>query len=120
MIERRLPGRRFVDYYPDAAPLAYPGELERRVSQRRAGDRNDVTAGLQAFLPGQRRRPPILFSGILRCANCGRELRRTRNISGAGRKYFLAEFSFLSRRAYRCECGAAQSAIEWLLQAGTE
>ena len=90
MIERRLVGRRFVDFYPESAHSFYPGELERRLFNRRAG----APSGLDALLPGRRRRPPILWSGIVKCADCGRELRRIRNLSSDGRKYFIAECVF--------------------------
>lgn len=116
MIDRRVVGRRFLDYHPEAAPPVYPVELERRRGPRRVGDRD---RGVDALLPGKRRRPRVLFSGILRCAHCGRELRRARNLSSEGRKYFIAEYAFESKRP-QCVCQATHSTLEWIFQAGTE
>ena len=120
MIERRLVGRRFVDFHPDAAHPSYPIELERRRRKRRAGDRHGAPCGPDALLPGARRRPRVLFSGVLKCPQCQRELRRVRNLSGEGRKYLIAEFCFAAPASQVCSCGAAKAALEWVLQAGTE
>ncbi len=118
MIERRLVGRRYADFHPDAPPPLYPNELERRFSQRRTSAKTRAHFSPDALLPGQRRRPKVLFSGIVRCANCGRELRRTRNIAPKARRYFIAEYGLGD--APRCSCGAARARLEWLFQAGTE
>ena len=121
MIERRLVGRRFVDFHPDAAHPLYPNEIERRLAKRRSGDRDGVPGGVDALFPGQRRRPPILFNGIVRCQNCGCELRRTRNLSREGRRHFIVEHSARFGNAPRCRCEReGSSAIEWILQAGSE
>ena len=119
MIERRLVGRRFIDFQPEAAHPLYPNELERRLSKRRGGDRDGTPGGADALLPGRRRRPPILYSGILRCATCKRELCRARNLSGEGRKYFIVEHA-MGANAARCACDGERGHIEWILQAGTE
>ncbi len=119
MIERRLVGRRFIDFHPDAAHPLYPGELERRLAKRRGGDRDGTPSGADALLPGRRRRPPILWSGIARCQNCGRELARARNLSREARRYFIIENAFVPAHP-RCECENARVQIEWVLQAGTE
>ena len=118
MIERRLVGRRFVDFHPEAAHPLYPNELERRLTKRRAGDREDAPGGVDALMPGRRRRPPILYSGLVRCARCKRELHRARNLSGTGRKHFIAEYAL--NAAWQCDCDSKQGDIEWILQAGTE
>ena len=121
MIERRLLGRRFSDFYPEAASPVYPQELERRLTKRRGGDRDGALPGADALLPGRRRRPPILFSGILRCGRCKRELRRVRNLSGEGRKYLIAEHSFgAPTDQTSCRCDGSRADLEWILQAGTE
>ena len=120
MLERRLVGRRFIDFHPDAAHPFYPNELERRVSRRRSGDREGACSGPNALLMSRRRRrPPILWSGILRCQNCGRELVRARNLSREARRYFIVEHAFASTRP-RCECENTPAQIEWILQSGTE
>lgn len=119
MIERRLVGRRFIDFHPDAAHPLYPNELERRLSKRRGGDRDGTPSGVDALLPGRRHRPPILWSGIIRCQNCGRELKRTRNLSGEARRYFIAETTF-APLFDSCGCENPATQIEWISQAGTE
>ena len=119
MIERRLVGRRFVDFHPEAAHPLYPNELERRLARRRTGDREGAPGGVDALMPGRRRRPPILWSGLLRCQGCGRELKRARNLSSEGRRYFIAENIFVPAVGL-CECENASSQIEWIAQSGTE
>lgn len=131
MIERRLVGRRFIDFHSEAAHPLYPNELERRLAKRRDGDREGAPNSADVLFPGRRRRPPILWTGIARCASCERELRRARNLSSDGRKYFIAEY-FLNDRAPRCDCQADREAnckagctrarvhIEWIAQSGTE
>ncbi len=119
MIERRLVGRRFIDFHPEAAHPLYPNELERRLSKRRGGDREGAPGLPDALLPGRRRRPPILWSGLVRCQKCGREWSRTRNLSSEGRRHFIIEHAFAPPHP-RCECDNARAQIEWILQAGTE
>ena len=119
MIERRLVGRRFIDFHPDAAHPLYPGELERRLAKRRNTDREGSPGGADALLPGRRRRPPILWSGILRCCNCGRELARAHNLSREARRYFIIENAFMPLHPH-CECPNAPAQIEWILQSGRE
>ena len=119
MIERRLVGRRFIDFHSDAAHPLYPDELERRRSKRRQGDRDGTPGGADALLPGRRRRPPILWNGVLRCQNCGRELARARNLSKEARRFFIVEHAFVPAHP-RCECPDARAQIEWILQSGRE
>ena len=118
MIERRLVGRRFIDFHPDAAHPLYPGELERRIAKRRNTDREGTPGGADALLPGRRRRPPILWCGIARC-HCGRELARARNLSREARRYFIVEHAFAPSKP-PCECSNARVQIEWILQSGRE
>ncbi len=120
MIERRFVGRRFIDFHPEAAHPMYPNELERRLAKRRGGDREGAPNGVDALMPGRRRRPPILYSGVLRCRNCRRELSRARNLSGGGRKHFIIEHGFGTPAELRCERDGARADIEWTLQAGAE
>ncbi len=120
MIERRLVGRRFIDFHREAAHPLYPHELERRLAKRRVGDRDGTPGGIDALMPGHRRRPPILWRGVARCQNCGRELNYARNLSNDGRKYFIVE-SILDEPTKRaCECENARVEIEWIAQAGRE
>ncbi len=122
MIERRLVGRRFIDFHPDAAHPLYPNELERRLAKRRNTDREGTPGGPDALLPGRRRRPPLLWSGIVRC-HCGRELARARNLSREARRYFIVEHALARTQTdfkLRCECGDARPQIEWILQSGRE
>ena len=119
MIERRLVGRRFIDFHPEAAHPLYPNELERRLAKRRNGDREGTPGGADALLPGRRRRPPILWSGIVRCQSCGRELSRTRNLAREARRYFIVDNALVPTHP-RCQCPDAPVQIEWILQAGTE
>ena len=120
MIERRLVGRRFIDFHPESAHPFYPGELERRLATRRNGDREGAPNSADVLFPGRRRRPPILWSGIAKCVDCGRELRRIRNLSSDGRKYFIVECVFGETKTLGCDCRDAHAQIEWILQAGTE
>ena len=120
MIERRLVGRRFVDFHPDAAHPLYPNELERRLAKRRGGDRDGTPHGPDALFPGKRRRPPVLFSGILKCERCRHERLRARNLSREGRKHFLVQYGWRGPNALRCPHDDAPLVIEWVLQAGSE
>ena len=98
----------------------YPNDLERRIAKRRTSDREGAPGGLDALLPGRRRRPPVLWSGIAKCPGCGRVLHRVRNLSSDGRQHFIVECVFGAPSQRSCSCANDRAIIEWLAQAGTE
>ena len=115
MSERRSVGRRFIDLRPDAPLPPYPVELERRRRVRRDGDR------LPADARKSGRRTSLLFCASWRCAWCGRELKKQRNIPQGSRRLVVVE----PPDQLPCDCHEARllgamTGLEWRFQSGTE
>ncbi|BCM90482.1 hypothetical protein IAD21_02335 [Abditibacteriota bacterium] len=115
MSERRSIGRRFIDLRPDAPIPLYPVELERRQHVRRDGDRPPIEG------PRRRRRVPLLFCAVWKCAWCGEELRSQRNIAPGERRLIVVE----PLDQLQCECHESQTLgamteLEWKFQSGHE
>ena len=115
MPERRSVGRRFIDLRPDAPTPLYPIELERRRCVRRDGDR-PPTDGRKSG-----RRNTLLFCASWRCAWCGRELKKQRNVPQGSRRLVVVE----APDQLLCDCHEARllgevTQLEWRFQSGTE
>ncbi|RYX86117.1 hypothetical protein EON83_02545 [bacterium] len=115
MVERRSPGRRFIDLRPDAPIPLYPIELERRHRVRRTGDRPPP------HNQKWRRRPLLLFCATWKCVWCGIELRTQRNIPQGARRLIVVD----PPEQLPCHCHEScllgtMTELQWRFQSGNE